>query len=714
MDKFDHILGKHEKSGGLPLAKHLIDVASIAKKVAINIGLDGEIAYRGAIFHDIGKVSPLFQQTLKNGFVRKPGFVFRHEIASLFFIDLLEEQERPMVIDMIAAHHKSVYNDIRKLGLLDLELEMEDSFKIHAKHFDQWSKDAIEILNYFGIKATKIFTLDDARLSYEKAISQCSQTRMGCSRWKGVLISADYLASEIEGANRNIMIDKLFINPDLSFYERENSLFPLSNITAQSNKKHTIVTAPTGAGKTDFLIRRCRGRVFYTLPFQASINAMYERIKDDLKDKDVDIRVLHAASSLTIENNKIEEKILQRHIGASIKVLTPHQISSIVFGTKGFEAMAVDLENSDVILDEIHTYSGISQAIVLKIVEILQALNCNIHIGTATMPAVLYNRLLELMNGKENVYEVKLKPEVLDTFNRHIVHKLNSLDEVDPIIKRAIDDNQKILIVCNQVKRAQNLFYRLHEEYADTPIMLIHSRFKRGERIELESQLKNIYNKSERACIVVSTQVVEVSLDISFDIMITECAPLDALIQRFGRINRKRTLQTIGKYKPIYIIAPPSDSKGALPYDLEILKRSFDILPLGTLLNERQLQGMLNAVYPEILFTNIDMNAVFNEGKWRIKELCHNPKSALLEIMDIDSASCICEQDKERYMHSNFNEQTKMEISVSYRSIAFKQLEQLQEGTRPFVVPDMAYTTQAGLNAELIKPANYDLKNQFL
>jgi len=708
MDKFINIFGKHENSGGLPLVDHLFDVATIAKKVARNIGLDEEIAYRGAIMHDIGKVSPLFQQTLKNGYLRKPGFIFRHEIASLFFINQLDESERPLIIDMIAAHHKSVYNDIRKLGLLDLEQEMEDSFEIHAKHFETWSKDAIEILNYLGVKTSQKITLEEARLSYENAVDHCSMNRLGCSKWKGILISADYLASGIEGSKENVLTDNLFAIPDLSFYNRSNPLFPLSQIIVKSNKKHTIVTAPTGAGKTDFLIRRCTGRVFYTLPFQASINAMYERICEDLSDKDIDIRVLHAASALIIEDKKIEEKILQRHIGASIKVLTPHQISSIVFGTKGFEAMAVDLQDCDVILDEIHTYSGISQSIVLKIVEILQALNCRIHIGTATMPTVLYNHLLELMNGKENVYEVFLNQETLDTFNRHIIHKLENMDEIDPIIKSAIRDNQKILIVCNQVKRAQNLFLKLQEEYAATPIMLIHSRFKRGERIELESQLKNEYNKSERACIVVSTQVVEVSLDISFDLMITECAPLDSLIQRFGRINRVRTLSTIGKYKDIYIIAPSSDSRSALPYDLEILKRSYNILPSGKLLYEQQIQSMLNSVYPEIVFTDIDMNAVFKEGKWRIKELCHNPKSALLEIMDIESAVCIVEKDEIEYIHSTFIERTKMEIPVSFRSIAFKQLYQLKEGMRPFVVPDMAYTSQAGLKAELVKSSNYN------
>lgn len=70
-------------------------------------------------------------------------------------------------------------------------------------------------------------------------------------------------------------------------------------------------------------------------------------------------------------------------------------MDSIVFGTRGFEAMLLDVMDCDVILDEIHTYTDATKAIVLKIVEVLNHFNCKIHIGTATMPCVLYKDILK-------------------------------------------------------------------------------------------------------------------------------------------------------------------------------------------------------------------------------------------------------------------------------------------------------------------------------
>lgn len=713
MTDYNHILAKSENSGSILLIQHLSEVAQLAEIVARNLGLDVCTACKGAILHDIGKVSPLFQRTLKTNYLRPPGFVFRHEFASLFFISLLPENEREPVIEMIVAHHKSVYQDAGGKGLLDLLENDPDCLSTHLQGFDSWSTDALGILEVMGMK-TKAITREQAENNFYEAVDYCELKKYGYSQWKGVLIAADHLASALEG-KLDAFSGRLYIQPDLSYYHsRKSELYPLSLIPTNDDRLHTLVTAPTGAGKTDFLIRRCRGRIFYTLPFQASINAMYERVKEDLKNTDADVRLLHASSSIKIESGNIEEKVLQHHIGASVKILTPHQIASIVFGTKGYEAMIVDMEGCDVILDEIHTYSGTMQAIVLKIVEILHNLNCRIHIGTATMPTVLYNRIVDTLGGRENIYEVRLPNDVLDSFDRHIVYKSDSLDALGPVIDQAIEHKQKILLVCNQVKRAQELFEQVSINYPEVKKMLVHSRFKRGRRSQLEDQLRNIYNVSTEACIVVSTQVVEVSLDISFDLMITECAPIDALIQRFGRINRKRTKDTIGHYKPVYVLQPPSQKDEARPYDLETLQRTFSLLPNGEVIREKEMQALIDSVYPTAQFFDIEWNSIFYDGAWKIRKLWHKSKSALLESLDIDSVACIEETDQESYEASNFEERTKMEIPVSYRSIAYNKLGNSMVGSHPFIIPAKAYDNDLGLLINYAKPEFSDPTLRFL
>jgi CRISPR-associated endonuclease/helicase Cas3 len=440
---------------------------------------------------------------------------------------------------------------------------------------------------------------------------------------------------------------------------------------------------------------------------------MYERIKKDLNDCTDDIRLLHSISQLLIDGDKIEEKIIQDKFGASIKVLTPHQLASIAFGVKGYEAILFDLKDCDVILDEIHTYSDIVQSIVLKIVEILKNIGCNIHVGTATMPSVLENDILNILDKEQTQY-IQLADNILDTFNRHIVYKNSSFENLIPVIEDAISNRQKILIVCNRVANAQSVYDKMDDLFGDIPKMLIHSRFKRKDRNSLETALKEVYNKMDDACIVVSTQVVEVSLDISFDMMITETAPIDSLIQRFGRINRKRDYTTTGKYKPIYVIAPPKTEKDAKPYSLYVLQQSFKVLPDGELLKESVLQSLIDEVYPVIDKIDINLDAVFANNQWRLTELRHLPKSALLEKLDIDSVACITESDRDTYPFMSYEQQILVEISVNYNSVRWKNLEQLSVGTHPFIVPDKAYSDKKGLDFTRTNIENYDVSYQIL
>ncbi len=712
----------HIKAKGLPeetsLYDHLYLVSTVAKKIAEYSNMDKETARLGAILHDIGKASTVFQKRLYEN--KKPDTPFRHEIASCFFISLFDEAIHPALIEMVIAHHKSILHDARKKGILDLMEELdENNFNYHIKNWELWKNDAFEILNAFGIKIYDI-SIEDAKKNFEKVLEYCENKvrESGYSEWRGLLMAADHFASALSDKTENYL-ERLFKIPNLNFFNRQHELYPLSLKSSDSQKQHTMVVASTGAGKTDYLFRRCKGRVFYTLPFQASINAMYKRVKNDLEkdNPNIDIRLLHAASSIVLAGKEKEEKIIQGHVGAAVKVLTPHQIAAIAFGTNGFEAMILDIKGCDVILDEIHTYTEITQAIVLKIIEVLKYLGCNIHIGTATMPSILYNKIIEIL-GKENVLEVSLNNDELEKFNRHIVYKIDNWEMADNEIQKAVSENKKILIVCNRVKSAQEQYVRMKEQYPTIPTLLLHSRFTKGDRNEKERLLMGLdekgnptgdFNTSTTACIVVSTQVVEVSIDISFDIMIAEAAPLDSLAQRFGRVNRKRNNDTIGKYKPIYVLAPPDDEKDALPYNLEIIKRSYDVLPNGELMKENQLQEKIDTVFTKIDFLKIEQHSVFKEtGKWNIDKLTHNSKAILLDLLDIDSVTCIFECNEEDYLSATPEQKAMMEVST--RFYAVRGLRQLENGSRPFVIPDKAYNSELGLNVQLARPENYNTK----
>ncbi len=710
------VVCKHIKAKGkpdfTPLHTHLQQVVIITEKIAESLGFDKKIARYGAILHDIGKASPIFQERLSPNYKRKESDKpYRHEIASLFFLSLFDEAIHPQLIEMVVAHHKSIKHDAKLKGILDLRQLHKDVFGMHSLDWESWSKDALEILASFGIQTHDI-SLDEAKENYNKALNYSKENirKQGYSEWKGLLMAADHFASAMIDETGK-QLPRLFRIPNLSFFERKHQLYPLSLINTNSNKKHTIVVASTGAGKTDFLFRRCKGRIFYTLPFQASINAMYKRVANDLKETNpnLDIRVLHSASRIVVKNKTIEEKTLQGLIGSTIKILTPHQIASIIFGTRAFEATILDIKGNDVILDEIHTYTEVSRAIVIKIVEVLNRLGCRLHIGTATMPSNLYDKILNIL-GKENVYEVSLPKTELDKFDRHIVHKLTSWEDADNIVEKAIADNKKVLIVCNRVKSAQERYGHFKTKH-NIPSLLIHSRFKRFDRNEKEKQLLGLdetgssvyeFNTSDKACIVVATQVVEVSLDISFDLIITETAPLDSLIQRFGRVNRIRTIETIGKYKSVYLIPPPDDKKEALPYDVNILKASFAILPDNEVLHERDLQEKIDAVFPEVDVMDIEQHSIFKtNGNIQIDRLTHRAKSYLLKLLEIDSVSCIIESDMEKYEQSKFEDRMMLEIPARYWQM--KNFAQSEYGNKPFIVPNHSYSIESGFDIDKAK-----------
>ncbi len=697
MNALKDILAKSPKNGGTPLVDHLRHVGVVAERIAKAVGLHPHVARAGAFLHDIGKAHPDFQQKLLRR-IDDHDIPFRHEFASLLFLPLFQLSEWPQLVDMIVAHHRSVRNGKKLQGLLDLteQYEPDEVFERHSRGWDTWVPHALEILSALGIEA-RFISDREARAAFDFSIDHCTRKQYGWSRWKGLLVAADHFASALLDESEQLS-EGLFVCPDLGvFHSRKNALYPLSSIDTSDSRPHTLVFAPTGAGKTDFLMRRCAGRVFYTLPFQASINAMFDRFRAMLPPQ-TDIRLLHASSSL--KEGDLEDRALQSLVGSSVKVLTPHQLAALICGTRGFESIAIDVAGTDVVLDEIHSYAKVAQAMVLEVVRALVRLGCRIHVGSATMPSDLVKKIIHLLGGEQCIFLVKLSDEQLDTFDRHIVYKHMNESSAMATIAPALERKEKVLVVCNRVDRAQVVFEELERNYPNVPMMLLHSRFRRKDRALLEQRLHTEFDQQPGPCIVVSTQVVEVSLDISFDMMITDCAPLDSLIQRFGRINRRRTEDIVREriLKPVHVISPVGAEYR--PYSKEILDKSFQQLPDGQPLRERDVQQMIDAVYPTIDLAPIDTHLVWQDGEFLLKELCHFPKSVLMETLNIESAACILVSDVEEYESGSHDERLSLEIPIPQRTARYRRFTtfgQSEYGNCPLIVSDESYSSKLGL-----------------
>lgn len=135
------------------LYDHLLHVKMATEKFASFTGHALKVAEVGAIFHDIGKAHPVFQQQLKK---IRPVQPFRHEISSLFFLPLIKAEWQDVVIEMIIAHHKSMIRDKKMRGILDLDESEPDNLAFHLGEWEEWHPIALEILQCFNIHTRPI------------------------------------------------------------------------------------------------------------------------------------------------------------------------------------------------------------------------------------------------------------------------------------------------------------------------------------------------------------------------------------------------------------------------------------------------------------------------------------------------------------------------------------------------------------------------------
>ena len=394
-----------------------------------------------------------------------------------------------------------------------------------------------------------------------------------------------------------------------------------------------VLAAPTGSGKTEAALlwanrqqaRDGKRTLIYLLPYQASMNAMQKRLQGDLVLDDTGVGLLHSRSMQVLfrrildaqEDKKAEDAAraakrlnnLARLYQPPVWVATPYQLIRAAYRLPGYETLWTALYGARIIVDEIHAYEpkrlGLFLALLKELREHWYVELCTM---TATMPTWLQNFL-------SDVAGVALTLPGADLYAKYRRHRLqvreSSLDAPESLnfIIDTFRAGRSVLVCANTVNGAMQTYSALVDRLGTTDVELLHSRFTGRDRFKKEDNLMKLLsaeNPTRPAKVVVATQVVEVSLNVSFDTIVTEPAPLEALMQRFGRVNRARSGPNFQPpIVPVYVLTEVMGKSklGQGIYNEQLVARTIDLLRRkdGVEIDESQVSAWLDEVYGDDL-----------------------------------------------------------------------------------------------------------------
>jgi CRISPR-associated endonuclease/helicase Cas3 len=362
-----------------------------------------------------------------------------------------------------------------------------------------------------------------------------------------------------------------------------------------------LVEAPMGEGKTEAafyahleLQRRFGHRGLYVaLPTKATGNAMFERTLDFLRHqgagRQLDLQLLHGATLLNdafqnlrisgIHDSKTGGEIRagewfthkKRALLSEYGVGTVDQALLTILPVRHQFVRLWGLANRVIIFDEIHAYDAYTGTLLIHLTRWLLAMGSSVVLLSATLPPS-FRRDLAKMVGAE-------MPEVETEYPRLSIFTSGTVDqshfEADstrrqnirlegiipdlPVIFQELEKHPSgmFLALLNTVQRAQDLYrlfpdgkpldrkgYHVGKRLPDgTEVFLFHARFPADQRQKREDKARDIFGKEGKRggrIILIATQVAEQSLDLDFDFIVTDLAPIDLILQRAGRLWRHK------------------------------------------------------------------------------------------------------------------------------------------------------------------------------
>lgn len=386
-----------------------------------------------------------------------------------------------------------------------------------------------------------------------------------------------------------------------------------------------IVEAPMGGGKTEAALAGAYRRwsegsergLFFSLPTQLTSNRIRDRVEDFFQ------RVVSEESALALAHGNawlLENRIrsLQPQLAGAPgdsdnaseanawfsdnrrAMLAPFGVGTIdqalmaVVPVKHSALRMFGLGGKVVVIDEVHSYDPFTSALVDRLVSWLIELGGTVIVLSATLTAPRRASLVAAAGGKEDAtpaaYPLLTKVATGNPLAEHFpidppqdaerevgIRMVPANDKLwMNEVARAARNGACVLVIRNTVALAQESYRALKPHCPESGIEfgLIHSRFTQADREKNETRWTGLLGRGgstrpKNGAVLVGTQVLEQSLDIDADLLVTDLAPTDLILQRIGRLHRHHRQRPAGCEKPLCIILRPDVDWGATRADVE-------------------------------------------------------------------------------------------------------------------------------------------------
>ena len=428
-----------------------------------------------------------------------------------------------------------------------------------------------------------------------------------------------------------------------------------------------IVEGPMGCGKTEAALwaahrlmeSGANEGLYFALPTQVTSNRIHKRVEPFLNAALADpstFRLAHSASWLAKDQTMVlhpsasKDENAAAHVRegrswfasskhamlARFGVGTVDQALQGVVAVKHFFVRRFGLAGKVVVLDEVHSYDVYTGTLITQLIRELLALRCSVIILSATLTKARRQELIAAAGGQAEsaaslsyplVTVVRAQAAVVEIpvespTSRTLKLKTTALTE-DEILMECIDraeSGQHVLYLRNTVAEAQETCRKAKAGVRDSlvEVATLHSRFPFFRRQELENvwleRLGKQRSDEGKGSLLIATQVVEQSVDIDLDFIVSDLAPTDMLLQRMGRLWRHERKSRKASEPEFWINAPGVNveagakelrrafGKSGYVYAPYVLLRTADVFAQrGSLVLPDQIREVLEATYAERL-----------------------------------------------------------------------------------------------------------------